>query len=129
MNRPRARAGRRYLARLAAVMLAYGLALAAALAVLTALPASPWRFAGMALPLLPAAGAAWVVLRYLREADELQARIQLESLGAAFAAGSLITFGYGLMQIAGAPAVSWLFVWPVYAACWLVAALVVRGRY
>ena len=129
MSRPRARAGRRYHLRLAVATVGYGVALLVATILLRVLASSPWRYAVMVLPLLPAIGIAWLVLRYLREADELQARIQLESLGAAFAAGSLITFGYGLMQVAGAPPVSWLFVWPVYGGCWLVASLIVRLRY
>lgn len=124
------RAGRGYLVRLAIAIAAYAVALAVAGLALRVLPdAGPWRYVVLALPLLPAAGVAVAVLRYLREADEMQRQIHLESLGAAFAAGSLITFGYGFMELAGAPPLSWLFVWPVYAACWLVASLLNRRRY
>ena len=78
---------------------------------------------------MPVAFVPVVVLRLLRETDELQRRITLEALAAAFALGSLLTFGYGLMQLAGAPPLSWMFVWPVYAACWLVTGLIARRRY
>jgi hypothetical protein len=123
------RAGRRYHLRLAAALGAYAVALVIVVVLLRVLPDSPWRFAVAVLPMVPAVFVAVAVLRYLREADELQRRIQLESLGAAFAMGSLITFGYGFLQLAGAPQVSWFAVWPVYAVCWLVASALNRRRY
>lgn len=122
------RAARRYGARLATAMAAYVVVLLAAVLVLPLLT-GPARYLVMATPIVPAAFVAVAVLRYSREADELQRLIVLESLAAAFALGSLITFGYGLLQVAGAPEVSWLFVWPVYAACWLLFALLARRRY
>jgi hypothetical protein len=53
------------------------------------------------------AALAVAVLLFLRETDELQRRIQLEALGFAFAAGSLVTFSHGLLQLAGLPLASW----------------------
>lgn len=94
-----------------------------------AIPDSPWRFVVMALP-VPA--LVWIVVsvaRYLREADELQGKILLESLGIGFAGGSLITFTWGLMQAVGAPDVNWTMVFPVFAICWLVGRLVAGRRY
>jgi len=123
-------AGRRYVVRLTLVMLAYAMVLVAALVVFQAVPSgSPWRYVVVVTPLVPAAFVAWAVLRLLRETDELQRRIGLEGLAAAFALGSLLTFGYGLLQVAGAPPLSWMFVWPVYGACWLVTSAVARRRY
>jgi hypothetical protein len=61
--------------------------------------------------------------------DELQRRIQLESLAFGFAAAAIATFTYGFLQNAGLPEVSWVWVWPVMAVCWMVGQLVARRRY
>ncbi len=123
-----AQAGRRYAVRLTAAMSAYVVTVVAAALALPLLP-EPARYVVMALPMVPAAFVALAVLRYTREADEMQRRIVLESLAAAFALGSLLTFGYGLLQVAGAPDVSWMYVWPVYAGSWLLFGLLARRRY
>ena len=35
----------------------------------------------------------------------------------------------GIMQAVGAPMLNWMFVWVVYAVCWIVASFFVRrGR-
>ena len=125
-----ARAGRRYVVRVTLVMVAYSAVLFAALEVFDLLPpGSIWRYVVVLAPVVPLVFVAWAVIRLMRESDELQRRIGLEAMATAFAIGSLLTFGYGMLQIAGAPAVSWLFVWPVYGACWLVTGFVARGRY
>lgn len=124
------RAGRRYVVRLAVALGAYVVLLLVALAVVVRVgDASPWRWVALALPLPALVLLVLAVGRYVVEADELKSRILLRSMSVAFAAGSALTFGYGLMQIGGAPAVSWLWVWPVYGACWLVAQAVVSRRY
>lgn len=107
----------------------YAVLLVAALLLATTMPESPWRFAVMLLPVPALVLIVRAVALYLREADELQARILLESLGIGFAGGSLITFTWGLMQAAGAPDVSWMMVFPVYAACWVVGRVVAGWRY
>ncbi len=43
-------------------------------------------------------------LRMWREMDELMRRIQLEGLGLGFGAGVVFVTGYGLFELAGAPA-------------------------
>lgn len=107
----------------------YAMLLVVGIIVVQGIPDSPWRYLVMALP-VPA--LIWVVVSvglYLRDADELQAKILLESLGIGFAGGSLITFTWGLMQAVGAPEVNWMLVFPVYAACWLIGRLVAGRRY
>ena len=124
-----ARATRRYAARFVAAMIAYAIALPVTLVLLPRLGESNWRYVLVLVPVVPFAVLGWAVWRYLVEADELQRRMQLEALALAFAAGSVITFAYGMLQIAGAPAVSWQLVWPVYAGCWLLGILWARWRY
>jgi hypothetical protein len=124
------RAGNRYTVRLLIALGAYAVLIILALLLFGAVgPASPLRWVAMALPLPALAGVVAAVARYVMEADELQSRIQLQSMSIGFAGGSTITFGYGLMQVVGAPPISWLWVWPVYAACWLIGSLIVRRRY
>lgn len=118
-----------YGSRFAYGMGGYAVLLVIAVIIARTIPDSPWRFLVMTLP-VPA--LVWIVVsvgRYVREADELQAKILLESLGIGFAGGSLITFTWGLMQAVGAPEVNWMIVFPVYAACWVAGRLVAGRRY
>ncbi len=60
-----------------------------------------WTAAGV--PDLVGIGAIMVYLRFLRQADELLRRIQLESLALGFGAGVVFALGYRLFELAGAP--------------------------
>jgi len=53
--------------------------------------------------LLTLGGAVLAFIRFLREADELLRKIQLEALGVAFGAGAVFTLGYRLCERIGAP--------------------------
>ncbi len=119
---------RRYNRELTLALLGYAVLLVAAL-LLLGVAEGPWRYAAALLPVPAVAGVAWAVVRWVRGSDELQSRITTESMAIGFGLGSLLTFSYGLLQVAGAPEVSWLFVWPVYGACWLVGRLVAGTRY
>lgn len=91
--------------------------------------ALPWKYAVAVLPVLPALGIPYAVLRYCQAMDELQRRIQLEALAFGFAASAVATFTYGFLQNADPPDVSWVWVWPVMGVCWLVGQLIARRRY
>lgn len=123
------RARRRYNRSLGGAMVAYTVLLAVTIVGLNADVGQPLRSVVALLPMLPLALVPVAVVRLLRDLDELQRRIQLEALAVAFAAGSLLTLAYGFLQLAGAPALSWGFVWPVYGASWLAGTLVARRRY
>lgn len=84
------------------------------------------RMLVMLLPLPGVLFIAWALLRYLLDADEMVRRDQLVSIALAFGLGSILTFTYGLLQTAGAPQISWLWVWPVYAGCWLTSRVVLH---
>ena len=122
-------ASRRYAIRFGASMAAYVVLLVLAVIWATNIRDSPWRFVAMALPVPALLAVTWAVMMYVREADEFQSRSLVESLAIAFAGGSLTTFTYGLMQIVGAPALNWTFVWVVYATWWIVSSAVVSRRY
>lgn len=69
------------------------------------------------------------VLR-MRHLDELQRRIQLESIALAFAIGTAAISGWGFFEHAGAARVDWGgWIWPLFAVTWVAALLVTRRRY
>lgn len=78
----------------------------------------------MLLPLPGVLMVAWALWRYLVGSDEMIRHDQLVALALAFGLGSIITFTYGLLQLTGAPELGWIWIFPVYAGCWLVAHLV-----
>ncbi len=121
--------GRRYAFELAAVLAGYVVLLIISMIVLCTVGDSPLRWLAVLLPVPAVVGVAWAVLRRIRRSDELQSRISVESLAIGFAIGSLVTFTYGFLQLAGAPQLSWFFVWPVYAVGWLIGLAVTRHRY
>ena len=123
------RSARAYTRRLTVAMLGYSALLVTAIRVGNLDATAWWRYVLFLLPVLPLVYVAWAVTRLMSDVDELQRRIQLEALAFAFGAGSLITFTYGFLQIAGLPLLSWLFVWPVYAVCWLVGSFLAHRRY
>jgi hypothetical protein len=89
----------------------------------------PWKYVAAVLPVLPALGIPISIMQYCRAMDELQLRIQLESLAFGFALAAIATFTYGFLQNAGMPDVSWVWVWPVMGVCWIVGILTARWRY
>ena len=66
-------------------------------------PAGVLHWLVAALPLLIGAGALWFWLRYLREADELQRRIQLNAVAFGFGVTFFWITSYSALIAAGAP--------------------------
>ena len=119
----------RYMVELSAVIGFYGIVLAVSVLLLNAYPDSPLRIVIALAPMLPALLLPVVVVRYLRRVDELQRQIQLEALGFAFAGTAVITFGYGFLEIAGLPRLSWFAVWPIMGALWIIGSFVFQRKY
>jgi F0F1-type ATP synthase membrane subunit c/vacuolar-type H+-ATPase subunit K len=90
---------------------------------------SPWKYVVAILPVLPALWFATLFARHVGEMDELQRRIQLESLAFAFSAAVILTLGYGFLQHAGLPTPNWVWVWPLMGVCWLIGKFVAQRRY
>jgi hypothetical protein len=114
-----------------------GAALGAALVVVAAALAST-RFprgsaARIALALVEGAATAWVVLmpwRMMRRLDELQQRVQLEALAAAFFVTGIAGAGYGFLESAGLPHIDWgAWLWPFMAFVWGGAQIIAMRRY
>jgi hypothetical protein len=90
---------------------------------------SPWRYALVALPAVPAIGIAWAVLRHIRRVDEYQRRILLEGLAAGFALAMVAAVTLGLLAAAGLvlAASPWI-VYAVGMLGWVVAGAVASRR-
>jgi hypothetical protein len=91
---------------------------------------APWK---LVLALAQAGATTVIVLmmvRGIRQLDELQRRIQLEALAAAFAGTAILVTAWGFLEIAGAPEVRWgLWIWPAMTVLWAGGLLVARRRY
>ena len=81
------------------------------------------------LPNVFAIGALVAYLRYLRMADEMQRRIQIEGLAIGFGTGWVFAIGYLVLQSAGAPAISLTTVILVMTAGWLVGNIIAVRHY
>lgn len=90
---------------------------------------SPWRFAAAILPMIPIFLGLLAFLRFFVEMDELQKRIQLYAFAFSFGATGLLTFSYGLLEIAGLPHISFVFIFPLMIALWGVGTFIATRRY
>jgi hypothetical protein len=100
-------------------------------------------FVGHALPLRSAARIAVALLQglsmssvifsvfiSLRRLDELEQRIQYESLALASAATAIVFTVYGFLERAGLPSVEWaLWVYPLMFGFWGIFWVIVARRY
>src|SRR5258706_16481163 len=96
----------KYVSTMLVALMFYTIALVVSLTWLRTGVEGPWKYAIAVLPVLPALGIPFAVVRYCQAMDELQRRIQLESLAFGFAAAAIATFTYGFLQNAGLPDVS-----------------------
>lgn len=92
-------------------------------------PHAPWKYVIAGLPVLPALLYPTTVLRLFRNLDELQQKMQLESLAFAFTGTAVLTLAYGLMESAGLPRMSWSYIWPLMAVLWTIGLAVAHARY
>jgi hypothetical protein len=82
------------------------------------------------LPMIAGFGLIAGVLRRWRTMDELEQRIQSEALAFSVGLTAMLTFSYGFLELhAGAPQLSYFWVWPILAAGWVIGRFIVRRRY
>ena len=127
-------AGRRYLRALWPIMVGYSLTLFLSIwLVKRGIDSVPLRAVVAVLPVLPIALLMRAALRYLREIDELQRRIETEAIGIASLLVSLLYFAGGLLQKAKVvdidAAVAMIWVFPLLCATYGVAKMVLARRY
>jgi hypothetical protein len=80
-------------------------------------------------PNIFAIGALVAYLRFLRMADEMQRRIQIEGLAIGFGTGWIFTIGYLVLQTAGAPAIPLSAIILVMTAGWIVGNIIAVRHY
>lgn len=126
---------KRYTRELMLAMLAYAVALVISIGLLRGEDQPALRFALAALPLLPVAHIIRAMVRVIRDQDELERRVDLESIAIAAAIAAFGFFSYGLLATAkvlpnlpGSMVAIWVL--PVlFGGFGLVKCLVVARRY
>ncbi|MEO7350136.1 MAG: hypothetical protein ABIW32_09825, partial [Terrimesophilobacter sp.] len=68
-------------------------------------------------------------VQFSREADEFARRQLTESLAIGFGFGSALVASYGVLDMFGAPTLSWIFAFVTYMMCWAIGSAVVAMRY
>lgn len=122
-------AARAYTIQFLSAMGAYVVLLLVSIYLLQHNPEAPWRGLVAALPAIPACVALLIFVRYLGRMDELQRRIQLDAIAFAAGATAILTFTWGLLENAGFPHLSVIWVLPLMAALWGIGAGVAAYRY
>ena len=127
-------AGKRYLRALWPIMIGYSLSLFLSLFLIRrGIESVPLRALVAVLPALAIVLLMRAALRYLREIDELQRRIETEAIGIASLLVSVLYFAGGLLQQAevihldAGAAMIWVF--PLLCAIYGVAKMVLTRRY
>lgn len=127
-------ASRRYLRALWPIMIGYALTLFVSIwLVKRGIDSVPLRALVAVLPVLPIALLMRAALRYLREIDELQQRIETEAIGIASLLVALLYFAGGLLQkakvidIDAAAAMIWVF--PLLCFTYGIAKMALTRRY
>ncbi|MES2857994.1 MAG: hypothetical protein V4704_02295 [Pseudomonadota bacterium] len=127
-------ASRRYQRAMWPIMAGYALTLfLSAWLIKQGIDSLPLRAVVALLPVLAIALFMRAALRYLREIDELQRRIETESIGIASLLVSLVYFGGGLLekakvvQVDAGAAMIWVF--PLLCLVYGIAKMVLTKRY
>lgn len=121
---------KRYTKEFALSMSAYVITLIASVSLLKIIdPASAFRIPLAIVPIVPVFFVLFAFVRYLNAIDELQQRIQLQAIGLAAGAVSLLTFGYGLLENVGFPPFSIFLVFPIMVVIWGLTSSFLSHRY
>lgn len=88
-----------------------------------------WRLPVALAPMLPALFIARSVVRLFSSGDELQIKIQMQSLAFAFVGTVLLTLSYGFLQMAGVPTANWVWVWPLMGTLLIIGKLIAKRQY
>jgi len=81
------------------------------------------------LPILPAAVATWAFLAMVREADELERRINYQALSFAFVVTFAASLAWALLEDLGLPRISSFYWWLVLAISWGVGLTIHSRKY
>lgn len=124
---------RRYMRALLGAMAAYVAVLFASMWLLNRVDAAPLRVAIALAPVLPIGFAVRAMVHFIRDLDEMQQRIELESIGIATVTVSMLYMTGGLLQqaqlvqVPGGVAMIWVF--PLVCFTYGLAKAFVARRY
>lgn len=127
-------AGRRYLRALWPALVLYSLTLFASIWwIRQGIESLPLRGLVAVLPVLPIGWMMLAALRYLREVDELQRRIETEAIGVASLLVALLYFAGGMLEkaeVIGMDAgIAMIWVFPMLCGIYGIAKMVLTRRY
>lgn len=89
-----------------------------------------WAKVVLALvPLVPIVVAISEMLRYVASLDELERRVQFEAVSAALILTCLVTFAWGLLEIAGLPQLRVVMVLPLFCLIYGLAVWAATRKY
>jgi hypothetical protein len=109
--------------------LLYGAITAIAMWAVLKYPLGIWRLPVALTPMVPALFIARSVVRLFSSGDELQIKIQMQSLAFAFVGTVLLTLTYGFLQMAGVPTANWIWVWPLMGTLLIIGKLIAKRQY
>ena len=91
--------------------------------------AGPLAWTIALVPSLVGIGAVWAYMRFLRMADELIQKMQLEGLAFGFGAGVIFALGYDIFEEAGAPHLEIDDLLLVLIGGWMIGQMIAFWRY
>ena len=129
IKNPVTQAGKQYRRAFIGAMLVYSLVLVIAVSIVNRIGDSPWRFPVILLPVIPLLVALWAFLRYLRQLDELQRRIQFEGFAFSLGMTAFVTVTLGFLERVGFPQIGMIWVAPMLIAFWGIGVSLAARRY
>lgn len=108
---------------------AYLVLLTGVMLFLEAWPDSPWRYAVVLAPMIPGAFIAVGLVNLIRGLDELSRKVIYESIAITFAATLFLLLALGLLEMAGLPRLSGLYIAAFMIVVWTAAKLIISRRY
>jgi hypothetical protein len=93
---------------------------------------TPLRVLVVLVPIIPFVIVLWMIIRGVRQMDELERRIQLEALAVAFPLTFLLLMTLGLLELAiklNPQDWSYRHLWPFMFVFYLVGLMMARRRY
>ncbi|HNZ13653.1 MAG TPA: hypothetical protein PKL11_08350 [Anaerolineaceae bacterium] len=123
------KAGKQYMIRFSISMWIYALVLVLAVLFVNANRESALRFPVMLLPAVPIFFALLAFVNYFQTMDELQKRIQLYALALSVGGTAMIAMTYGLLELVGAPHLSWVWIFPLIVGLWGLGFYIASRRF
>ena len=122
---------RKNLRRATSILLAWSLSYVGAALALTRglVHAGPAAYLTAGLPIALAVAGVLAWGHFLRHADELQRKIQLEAMALGFGGGFVISYGLSLLERAGLPPVDATTPYTLMVLCYIVGILASARRY